>query len=175
MIHPVIDPRQLNFLIKLSRLPKNINAYGDRYNVVEFILHELCDHDCLNVNKAAYFVDNHDFDCLHGVAGIDFEEKFLHNDIWQVPDEFTKYMNQLHFNQKVKEVKVSSGKNNEQGSVDCIAGLADCLGMQNVSYSVIPLKHDNHGLFLYETKDHESIQEHDLINGLSLLAFCPLF
>ncbi|QQR54120.1 hypothetical protein IPH25_04725 [bacterium] len=174
MIQMEIDPRQLNFLIKLSKIPRNINEYKDRYNVIEFILHELCHEECLNLKKAAYFIDNHDFDCLHGVVGIDTNEKFSHEDIWQVPDQFSNYMKQLSFNNKVKELRTVSSKSFVQDELRYVKQLAQDLGMQDVSCSVIPLRHDNKGVFVYEPQAQGCLEEHDILNGLNFLGLCPL-
>ena len=56
---------------RLADLPKrmvplyDLEAIG---NIPEFVLHDLCHEDCFNLKKAAFLVDNPDFDSLQGVA-----------------------------------------------------------------------------------------------------------
>ena len=110
MLNDTIDVRKIMLLKKLSNLPRNIAQLSTNHNLIEFVLHELCHEDCFNLKKAAYLVDNEDFDCLHGIAGVDKSQPFSHNNIWQVPDDFSNYMNTLLFNKKVKELQCKSNK-----------------------------------------------------------------
>ena len=91
-------------LSNLQQLPRKILLLPGTYNVPEFVLHELCNEKCFNVHKAAYFVDNPDFDCLKGVAGINHEEGVIKDDIWSDPDRFSEKMKASPFNQKVRSV-----------------------------------------------------------------------
>ena len=50
------------------------------------------------------------------------------------------------------------------------------MDFENPAYFTWNLKHDNAGLLVYQrTSDHERYHEEDIINGLSLLNFCPIF
>lgn len=170
-----IAQRQLMLLKKLSNIPRNIAQLQDRHNLVEFVFHELCHEDCLNVHKAAFFVDNQDFNCLHGVVGIDKAEPFSSANIWQAPDDFSDYMKAVAFNEKVRKIQCASDSSLSQPESALIKQLGKELGMNNPKYCLLPLKYDNKGIFLYETSDKHAIEEADLINGLSFLFMCPLF
>ena len=61
--------RQNRMLHHLAQLPRLMIDVHGRDNISEFILHELCSEPCFNLRKAAYLVDNPDFNCLRGVAG----------------------------------------------------------------------------------------------------------
>ena len=61
--------RHYTILNTLSKLPRKMLSLKGQENVTEFVLHELCHKNCFNLDKAAYFVDNPDFDCLKGMAG----------------------------------------------------------------------------------------------------------
>ena len=58
-------------------------------NMIEFVLHCLCSEDCFNMPKAAYFVDNIDFNCLKGIAGYNHLEKYKEPGIWSKPENFS--------------------------------------------------------------------------------------
>lgn len=170
-----IDVRKIMLLKKLSNLPRNIAQLSTNHNLVEFVLHELCHEDCFNLKKAAYLVDNQDFDCLHGIAGVDKSQPFSNNNIWQVPDDFSNYMNTLLFNKKVKELQCKSNKCNAKEDSMLIQTLSNQLGIEYPKYHIIPLKYDNKGILLYETASEADIEENDFISGISFLSLCPLF
>jgi hypothetical protein len=175
MLHGPIGERKLMLLKKLSNIPLNIIRLRNNHNLIEFVLHELCHEDCLNLKKAAYLVDNEDFDCLHGIVGIDKVEPFAHTNIWQMPDDFSAYMSSLAFNKKVKELKYQSNKSITEHESMFLKQLGDDLGMQHPKQYTVPLKYDNRGILLYEAMDDNDIEESDIINGLSFLSLCPLF
>ncbi|RTL06582.1 hypothetical protein EKK58_04575 [Candidatus Dependentiae bacterium] len=175
MLHDTVDVRKIMLLKKLSSLARNITQLSDNHNLIEFVLHELCHEDCFNLQKAAYLVDNQDFDCLHGIVGVDKTQPFLHNNIWQVPDDFSSYMNNLIFNKKVKELQCKSNKCLSEKEPVLIQQLGNQLGIECPKYHIIPLKYDNKGILLYETASDKDIEENDFISGLSFLSLCPLF
>lgn len=175
MLNDTIDVRKIMLLQKLSGLPRNIAQLSSNHNLIEFVLHELCHEDCFNLKKAAYLVDNEDFDCLHGVVGIDKNEPFSHTNIWQAPDDFSTYMNGLLFNKKVKELKCKSDKCKSTNEFTLLRQLSDDLGMECPKYHIIPLKYENQGILLYEMANDNDIEENDFITGLSFLSLCPLF
>ena len=47
----------------------------------EFVLHDICNPNCFNLQKAAFLVDNPDFDCLKGVAGFSADEAYQKHDL----------------------------------------------------------------------------------------------
>jgi len=62
--------RQHDLFKNLSSLPRMILVCNGCENIFELLLHDLCHPTCFNLKKVAYFVDNPDFDCLQGVAGV---------------------------------------------------------------------------------------------------------
>lgn len=170
--------KQQQVLLSLSVLPKKILSLHGLDNITEFVLHALCNHDCFNLTKAAYFVDNPDFNCLKGVSGFNRNEAFSSSEhIWRMPEQFSHHMQSSPFNQKVRTVMLCSLK--KAGITkdrDTIETIARNLGMQRHAYCAWKQKHDNHGLLLYETDGSENIfDEEQLVNGCSLLGFCPIF
>jgi hypothetical protein len=175
MLHSSVGERRLVLLKKLSNIPRNIIQLHDNYNLIEFVLHELCHEDCLNLKKAAYLIDNEDFDCLHGIVGIDKAEPFSHTNIWQQPNDFSTYMKSLAFNTKVKQLRYKSNKHISKNDSAFFRQLGDDLGMHQYKQCTLPLKYDNKGILLYETMNPHDIEENDLMSGLSFLSICPVF
>ncbi|MCX5922045.1 MAG: hypothetical protein NTX86_01825 [Candidatus Dependentiae bacterium] len=168
--------RHYELLNHLSLLPKKMVSLHGHENMTEFVLHELCDEHCFNLQKAAYFIDNPDFDCLKGIVGFSRDESMKSCDIWQSPDDFSGHMKQSPFNQKVRGLLRASIKKNHSNEKDVAAILADYLGLQQPNFCVWNMKHDNTGILLFEkTKQEDPIHEDHLQNGLSLLSFCPVF
>lgn len=165
--------KKYEMLKSLSCLPKKILALHGADNTTEFVLHELCSSNCFNLSKAAYFVDNPDFNCCKGIAGCDRKERF-ENDSWCAPDDFSCHMKQSIFNQKVREAHfLSLGASSLESQV---SELAQKLDMKNPGFHRWKLKNGNHGILIFEKPQNENdgLKEY-LEDGLSLLGFCPIF
>lgn len=162
-------------LNNLAHLPKKIVSLEGIANTPEFVLHELCNEQCFNLKKAAFFVDNPDFNFLKGIAGFSAEEAYGHDSIWQDPQSFTDHMSKAFFNQKVKGF--SHHSISRAGAADeAISRIAQDLGIAHPVSRSWTMKHDNHGFLIYEYQPQsvEGIEEH-LDNSLYLLNFCPLY
>ncbi len=168
--------RQHEVLKCLSKLPRMILLVSERNNVPEFVLHELCHPACFDLVKAAFLVDNPDFDCVHGIAGLARDEMDVtDSDIWDYPDDFSMQMQLSPFNQKVREVERASLQRNGGEQNELIADVANLLGLEQPSACYWNMKHDNHGILIFERAafDDHGIDEY-LINGVSMLSFCPI-
>src|SRR5262245_10115368 len=86
----------------LSTIPQKVLSLHGTENITEFVLHELCNTHCFDFKKAAYLVDNPDFDCLKGVAGFSSDEAYPKETIWEKPELFTAHMKKAAFNKKVR-------------------------------------------------------------------------
>lgn len=174
-----IFERRYAVLNRLSQLPRKMLSLRDQENMTEFVLHELCHADCFDLEKAAYFVDNPDFDCLKGVAGIWRPEVYAtpSDDIWQNPNAFSAHMQGSMFNQKVRDFVHSSLRKNKGSDEEIVHLIAQELHMDNPGYYSWDMKHYNHGLLVYEKpyKIGDACDVDTVLNGLSLLSFCPIF
>lgn len=160
----------------LNSIPKNMIQMHGTENMSEFVLHSLCCSDCFNLRKAAYFVDNPAFNCLKGVVGYDQEEAFSPSlNIWTNTDAFTEHMYNSPFNQKVRNCLQYSCKNCEDPDEHLMENIARDLGMDSFDYCTWSMKHDNHGYLIYQKNDGHNHDHDDLLNGLCLLSFCPIF
>ncbi len=160
----------------LSSLPRKILGLHGRDNVVEFVLHELGRQECFDLEKAAYVIDNPDFDCLKGVAGFQRPEAYsLKSDIWTDPDSFSEHMKQSKYNNEVRCYHRNSGVKNGQKDEAIVKEVAQALGFDKPFYYSWDMKHDNHGILLYEKRDSADCDCDYLLEGLCLIGFCPVF
>ncbi len=168
--------RQQQVLEYLNRLPRQILQMQGKDNVTEFVIHELCNESCFNLEKAAYLVDNPDFNCLKGVAGFSRSEAFTPENVWDVPQEFSSHMQSCDFNQKVRSFACESFLKKGETEEQVADVVAQTLGFNNYDYHLWGMKHDNHGLFLYQkARAKDSYADEYIPNGLCLLSFCPVF
>ena len=134
----------------LRRLPrKMLNLHG-LDNVTEFVLHELCGKNCFNLQKAAYFIDNPDFNCLKGVVGVSSAELHDIEDIWTSPDAFTQQMVESPFNKQVRAFLAESHKRNGEPYEKTAQAIAHELGLNNYGFYSWDMKHNNHGFLVCE-------------------------
>jgi len=170
------DKRVYEVLVAVTTIPKNIITLHGIDNMTEFLLHTLSQQDCFNFSKAAYFVDNPDFDHFKGIAGFaqvdSYRPRATH---WSEPDEFSQHMRQAPFNNQVRNVCRCSIKRNKQSEEKVIQELSDALRFSNPRYVAWPVKHDNIGLLVFEKADREDEVEQHLESALSLFGFCPIF
>jgi hypothetical protein len=167
--------RQNRILHHLAQLPRLMVDIHGRDNISEFILHELCSEPCFNLRKAAYFVDNPDFKVIRGVAGFSNEQAFNGQEIWRHPDIFSEHMQKAAFNNQVRSLQLEDQGISEDEQ-KFLEELAEKLGFNGCSSCSWKMRHDNHGILMYEKADPaDSLVEDHLIDGMSLLSFCPVF
>lgn len=168
--------KRTELLDVLSHLPKKIMSLHGVEQTPEFVLHELCHVNGFGLDKAAFFVDNPDFNFLRGVAGFSSDSAFAKSNIWDEPAAFVEHMRSMSFNQKVRGQAHESFKRSGD-SQEMIRKIAKALDIKNPAHHLWHMKHDNFGLLLYEdngTREFEELKE-QLNNSLYLLSFCPLF
>ncbi len=170
------ESKKRNIMHCLSCLPRKMLQLHGRENITEFVLHELGKKDCFNFERAAYIIDNPDFNCLKGVAGFCRPEAYVsQKDIWDEPDPFTEHMKKAAYNNKVrcfaKDSCVKRGGSDEQ----IVQQVSKDLGFEHPLFYAWKMKHDNHGILLYEKQDKEACDCSYLLEGLCLIGFCPVF
>lgn len=159
----------------LNSIPRYIVQMHGVDNISEFVLHNICCSDCFNIRKAAYFVDNPAFNCLKGVVGYDQDEAYHEPlQIWNNAQAFSQHMKASQFNQKVRNCHQYSCKNCDVPDENLLQNIASDLGMDTFNYCTWEMKHENHGYLIYQKNDDNHEQE-ELLNGLTLLSFCPIF
>lgn len=172
-----MSSRSEHLLQCLAYLPQKMLSMHGTENLTEFVLHDLCNQECFNLSKAAYFIDNPDFNYLKGVAGFDDHEDFIPcADLWSHPERFSEHMKNCEFNQEVRKIEKSSIRLSHKPEKELVYELAQELGFQEPIYYCWDIKNDNYGLFIFEcASDQENAIEKELLQGLYLLGFCPVF
>lgn len=159
----------------LRRLPRKMLQLHGLENVTDFVLHELCSKDCFNIPQAAYFVENPAFNCLKGIVGVSTQELQGIENIWMNPDSFVSTITQSLFHQKVRSSHYESHKNRGYSPEEMSKIIAQELGFSKYSFYAWDLKHDNHGLLICEISNQEDHAHDILVDGFSLLGFCPIY
>jgi len=163
-------------LSHLNHIAPHMLRLKDQENLTEFVLHELCSDRCFNIDKAAYFIDNPDFNCLRGVAGFSRQDEYPpHCSIWDSPQEFSSHMSQASFNQKVRGINRESIRKSATDDAHLVKQMAHELGFKSYSYYSWDMRHDNHAILLFELPRVTDVSDVYVKNGMTLLSFCPLF
>ena len=171
-----LEERKRRIMHSISKLPRKMLQLHGRENVIEFVLHELGQENCFNLNRAAYIVDNPDFNCLKGVAGFSREESYCDQDIWDDPEKFSAHMKDCPYNKTVREFCIESCVKKGESDQDIVKHVSKDLGFEHPAFYSWQMKHDNHGLLLYEKQEEDEDCDCDyLIDGLCLIGFCPVF
>ena len=163
-----------NLLRQVTSLPTRILKNHDLLGLSSLLLHHLCAGECFNLSKAAYFVDNPDFDQLVGVAGFARDEA-AQCDVWDEPQKNTTQVCETAFHQKVRGAQHPSvARTGLDASMSPkLVRIAQDLGIDNPQVYSWEMKHGNHGVLLYNGGEHDWDTQ-DLYNAASLLSFCPM-
>lgn len=164
-------------LTSLSSFPRRILSLHTVENVPAFILHGLCDKNCFDLHKAAYFVENPDFDFIKGIAGFHKDESYSNIDhIWNNPTDFSKFMKSSQFNNKVRLFNCNSIKRVNTSYEHLVDQISQEMGFSNPCHCTWDMKHDNLGLLVYEKNsiDNSQLFDEHFLNSLYLLSFCPV-
>ena len=170
------EKRHEHILDCLNSLPRKIMSVYELENVPEFILHDICNENCFNIIRAAYFVDNPDFNSCKGIAGFCRQETYkAHEHMWNDPTSFSKFMQESQFNQQVRTILLESIVRNNRLHEHVVSEIAPKLGFVNPAWCCWHLKHFNDGLIVYEKADTaDNAFDQHFINSLYLLGFCAI-
>lgn len=166
--------KRSTILNHLSLLPRKMLLLYDLDAIAELVLHDLCSEQCFNLRKAVYFVDNPDFDCMKGIAGFCSDEAFKEKAcMWEQPDAFVQYIKKAPYNQKVRSIQQCSMKRSKTPDEEIMRALAQECAIEHPKCHVWDMKHDNRGIFIYESADDADVDE-CIEDGVCLLSFCPI-
>ncbi len=168
-----IAPGYQQLLKCFTHLPQQILSLHGKENAAEYVLHSLCNEDCLNLSKAAYFIDNPDFNCLKGVAGFNKDEEVYDCDRALNDGEQCRVSN-CSFNKKVRDILIPSARRAKEAQEQTVEALAHQLGLEHPLFHTWMIKHDNFGLLIFEREWEEQVGCQDFVKGISLLGFCPV-
>ncbi|MBY0109564.1 MAG: hypothetical protein K2X90_00415 [Candidatus Babeliaceae bacterium] len=167
--------RNSEVLLTLSALPEKILRLHGTDNTSEFVLYELCQEHCFNLPKAAFFVDNPDFNCFKGVAGFNKEEHPENFSLWDDPESFTHFMSQNSFNKQVRSINQCTKQNTQEEKEKLFTDIAHQLDVRDLGFHRFPLRHGNHGFILYDKHESDMADLDIFSRGACLLGFCPVF
>ncbi|HAU30545.1 MAG: hypothetical protein UV79_C0014G0006 [candidate division TM6 bacterium GW2011_GWF2_43_17] len=170
-----LSKRQIAVVQRLTRIPRQLLDSYTYQNPAELVLGELCHQECFNVTRAAFFVDNPDFDCVRGIAGYDVQDHTdSHEACWIERDAFGLRMRCSSFNKLVRSLAPQSISRQEQREY-ALSALAEQLDFRVPAVTFFEMPHENKGLIVFE-RPEEDIAELEQLweDACSLLAFCPL-
>jgi len=174
MKHTNISEKRLKILEYFSELPSKMLSCNNVENMIEFVMHCLCSEDCFNLPKAAYFIDNIDFNCLKGIAGYSHAQKCKEPFIWANPELFSSHMRECDFNQLVRKVSRPSALKAEKTD-ELAKEIGILLSINNPTYYSWKIKYDNYGIFVFEPIPENEELNGYILKGLHLLGFCRMF
>ncbi len=165
--------RRYELVSRLSTLPKRIVSVRDADYLAELVFCELCGKNCFDLKKAAYFLDNPDFDCCKGIVGINASEFSLPTtDVWEDPTLVFEQVRRSPFYQKVRGLQHASATKNNSNYV--LGEISKMLGIEKPHFCICQARHDNHGILISEQPFDDEVSEY-LEHGVSILGLCPLF
>lgn len=167
--------RYHSLLSCLHHLPRKVATNQHVDSLTALVLLDLCHHSKFNLQKAAYFIDNPDFNILRGVAGFDHEHHHQEPDAqWSCPDDFHSHLCSSQFHNQIRAIERESIKRQQANEAEFLARLGQSVGIQNPHHIALNLKHDNYGYLLYQApQDHDAELQEFLTNSAYILAFCP--
>lgn len=173
------NERLQQILQHVCHLPRKLISLHEHHldNVPEFVLYELSHKNGFNLQKAAYFVDNPDFNCMKGVAGFctDEQDAFKDVDVWQNPLEFSRFMKDSPFNNQVRSVCHESARCKGHSQQELVEDIAHKLDLKHPHAYTWNLKHGNHGLLVIEKADEQDPWEGQYLHDCAhILGFCPV-
>lgn len=168
------EQRRKEVLKCICKLPKNMIQLHGTENLTEFLLYHLADRTCFNLSKAAYLIENKDFNRLKGIAGYHGKENFTEINPWARPEKFTDFTSTSLFNNKVRSIEIADL---ELGGSLLSQKIARDLEFTRPSFCSWPVKYDNQGIFIFELSndDEKEIIDDHLEESLHLFGFCPVF
>jgi len=177
MKHDEALGRKNSILVHLSGLPRKILSLHGREDLTEFVLRDLSHECCFNLKKAAFFVDNPDFNCLKGVAGYaHVENPTVCDYLWDHPEKFRARIQESPFNQRVRDLWLPSLQRVEESQEEMVNKIAQTLEMNDPVSHSLDVKHGNHGILIFEKENQSDLLADEYLpHGVSLLGFCPIY
>lgn len=167
------EQRRKEVLQCICTIPRNMIKLHGIDNLTEFLLYHLADRNCFNLSKAAYFIENKDFNRVKGIAGYHGQETFVDGH-WVNPEKFSQFTSVSVFNKQVRAINL---ENNLLEKSMLSQQIARDLQFQRPAFCSWPVKYDNQGIFIFElhNEDEKELIEDHLEDGLHLFGFCPVF
>jgi hypothetical protein len=169
MEHASFGDEQYLLVNSISQVPHKILKNYNIESLSQMVLHELGHQGCFGFSKAAYLVDNPDFDHLVGMAGFCKNDcKYHKSDIWDSPSCFESDMRSANFNNEIKKIAMKCN------SFD-LKIMGKLAGMKNPEFFKWDMKHGNYGILMFEQdKALSPWKKSLLVNAAALLSLCGI-
>ncbi len=168
-----MEPKDVNDKIvkQLHALPKKVVEFRNHEALVECILHDLIDKECLNLNQIAYFVYNPDFCICKGIAGILKKEiESWKSNPWEEIDSFNMLIKKSSFNKKINSASINTKRNISTENI--IDEVKKQFFDENFLHHTWTILHNNVGILFYESIN--TICDKTIDNVAGILSFCPI-
>jgi len=172
-----ISEEHAYFLEYVTHLSHKVQQHHDCHHLPQLVLHHLAHPLGFSLTKAAYFVDNPDFDHFIGIAGFLNEKKDALDTIWNDPHAFKPKAQCAVFHEQVRNIAQTSFKKKhiDVHTSSDVQKVAKELGIQNPQWVTWDMKHGNHGLLIFERgQTFPAWMKKMLENMAPFLGFCPL-
>ncbi len=145
----------LNIVENILELPGTILKNHDKHGIHDLILHNIASEKCLNFSKAAYLIDNPDFNCLQGICG--YSKKCSPKLTALETDKQLEAIKNCQYNTLVKDFKDESLKAKNITFSDSnfknLHKLAQSLEIEKPEIFSWDLKHNNYGILIFENQE----------------------
>jgi hypothetical protein len=133
------------------QIPQQITSYHHLDGLVDLVLYTIAKADCLSFSRAAYFVDNPDFNHLRGVCGFCVTTNLAN--CAQDQKSMIQQIQKSPYNCRVKTINQESlrANNIDPTKPENVAKLCESLEIKNPKICNWDLKHNNYGLLIFET------------------------
>jgi len=146
---------------ELLQLPKQILKHIHTHNLTDLLLGHLASENYFNLKKAAYLLNNPEFNCVKGLSGIEDHDIKDWKKLWEDPAESAKRLANSSYNQKIKSFASASpfadlGAHRPEELVE--------YAKQNFAFNNPVFigwhgKHGNYGLFFCEPRNPQALAE----------------
>lgn len=159
----IMSADQNKFLLNLLQLPQHILKNSHTSGMVDLILGHLASKECFNLKKAAYLLDNPEFNCTRGICGVETcgLEEVIENP-WNCVEEAINQVSNQEFNKKIKCFTTNSLKNKKGkpcSEEEIIEFGRKHLELENPMFIEWTGRHGNHGLLFCEPLESASLEE----------------
>ena len=110
---------------------------------------------------------------MHGIAGF-YQNDHTDDSAWENSERLSHHLPHCKFHNEVRSLKYGSYKKSNTAESQLIRHLARELGINNASYIVWRMKHDNHGVLIYEVDNDDADVRKSMHDAVHYLSFCPI-
>lgn len=145
----------LSVVDDLIEIPQNILRFNHRPELIDFVLQKISNEKCFSFHRAAYLVDNPDFNFLKGICG--FCKNSNPANVSTINDELLEQISRSEYNNKVKNFQNISLKANNRDirNPETLAELSNALNIPEPQVYSWDLKNNNFGILIFKSElDH---------------------